>query len=302
MTAFASTTLRPGLLVSLKTSLTGNVQYSRATIEGEHITETGAARSAWETVRTVADPIEHEAGIKARGKARSVVTAVCAASSFGLLCPESAEDKLAEAIAEARRIAEDFNATATLSRISVFVITGRVARDDVEAVRAINSEVRQLLADMETGIRNLDVSAIREAANKTRELGAMLSPEAAAKVQTAIDTARATARAIVKAGETAGQAIDAEAIRKIAESRTAFLDLEEGADMKAPEAEARAIDLAPAEAPATGEEGAEAFQAPGEPGSLQAPNVAPVAPAISADDLEPVTIPAPAAATRLFEF
>lgn len=287
MNAFASTTLRPGLLVSLKTSLTGNVQYSRATIEGEHITETGAARSAWETVRTVSDPAEHERGIKARGKARSAVTAVCAQSSFGLLCPESAEGELAKAVSEARRIADEFNATATLSRISIFIITGRVARDDVEAVRAINSEVRQLLADMETGIRNLDAKAIRDAANKSRELGAMLSPDAAAKVQTAIDAARATARAIVKAGETAGQQIDAEAIRKIAEQRTAFLDIDGARDIEAPAVESRAVDFAPATGePATGEALA------GEPATVPAP----------APEFEPIgEIGAPAVATPRFE-
>jgi len=33
------------------------------------------------------DPAEHETAIKARGKARSVITGVCNASNFGLLCP-----------------------------------------------------------------------------------------------------------------------------------------------------------------------------------------------------------------------
>lgn len=254
MTSFTSNTLRPGLLVSLKTTISGNVQYTRATLESEHVTETGAARSAWETTRVISDPVEHERAIKARGKARTAVTSVCAASSFGLLCPEADEAKLEAAVIEARRIADEFNATAGLSRIRVYVITGRVARDDVEAVRAINSEVRQLLADMEAGIRNLDAKAIRDAANKSRQLGAMLSPDAAAKVQLAIDTARASARAIVKAGETAGQEIDAQAIRKIAEQRTAFLDLDEAGELAAPSMEGRAVDFVPAEAVEAGAE------------------------------------------------
>lgn len=276
-------TLRPGLLVSLKTTISGNVRYDRQTVESEHIIESGAAKSAWETTRIINDPEEHERAIKARGKARTAVTSICAQSSFGLLCPESAESDLEKAVAEARRIADEFNATATLSRIGVYVITGRVARDDVEAVRAINSEVRQLLADMETGIRNLDVKTIRDAANKSRELGAMLTPEAAAKVQEAIETARATARRIVKAGEQAGQEIDYQAIRKITEQRTAFLDMDDMKAIKAPEMESRAVDFEPAGEPETAPEAV--------------PETAP-----AALEFEPVTIAAPAVAAPALEF
>jgi hypothetical protein len=162
-----------------------------------------------------------------------------------LLCPETAEPELEAAIAEARRLAEAFNEEATLSRISVYVITGRIAQDDVEAVRAINSEVRDLLADMSKGIENLDVKRVREAASKAKGLGSMLSGEAEARVQIAIDTARSAARQIVKAGETASQEIDTRAIRKITEARTAFLDLSDADEIAAPTVEARGIDLEP---------------------------------------------------------
>jgi hypothetical protein len=240
-----TSTLRPGLLVSLKTTVSGNVSYTRQTIESEHITSEGEAKSAWETQRTVTDPKEHENAIKVRGKARSLISAVCATSAFGLLCPETAEPELEAAIAEARRLAEAFNEEATLSRISVYVITGRIAQDDVEAVRAINSEVRDLLADMSKGIENLDVKRVREAASKAKGLGSMLSGEAEARVQIAIDTARSAARQIVKAGETASQEIDTRAIRKITEARTAFLDLSDADEIAAPTVEARGIDLEP---------------------------------------------------------
>ncbi len=42
-------------------------------------------------------------------------------------------------------LADEFNATARLTRLYVNVIAGRIAPDDVEAVKAINSEVRDLL-------------------------------------------------------------------------------------------------------------------------------------------------------------
>lgn len=243
-------TLRPGLLVSLKTSLQGNVSYRTRDIEAEHDASDGTRRATWETDKTIRDPAEHEAGIKARSRARGLVTAVCSDSTFGLLCPELDRDALTRAMEQAREIADEFNRGATITRLSVNVIVGRVAADDVDAVRAINGEVRDLMDAMERGLRNLDVGMVRDAANKARELGAMLSPVAAARAQAAVEAARSAARRIVKAGETAAVAIDERTIRTIRESRTAFLDLDDGAEMVAPTPAAAALDFDPEPSPA----------------------------------------------------
>ena len=240
-----STTLRPGLLVSLKTSLAGNVRYTRQTVEEDHRVDGGALRGAWETTRVIMDPREHELAGKVRSRCRTIISAVCAQSAFGLLCPESDADRLVAAVKEARDLADEFNAQAQLSRLSVYVITGRVAPDDVEAVKAINSEVRELLASMEKGLANLDVKVVRDAADKAKQLGAMLTPDAAARIQIAIDAARSAARRIVKAGETAAQEIDQATLRKIAEQRTAFLDLDDAREVEAPTETGRGVDLAP---------------------------------------------------------
>ena len=113
----------------------------------------------------------------------------------------------------------------------------------MEAVRAINAEVRGLLEDMEAGLRKLDVEGVREAANKARALTAMLSPLAAERAQAAIDQVRKAARQIVKAGETAAYEIDQATLRTLQQSRAAFLDLEDAQDMAEPEVTGRAIDL-----------------------------------------------------------
>lgn len=244
MNTIVKSTLRPGLLVSLRTQLTGNVRYAKRTIEGEHITDDGAQKARWETERTVSDPVEHENGIKARSKARSVIAGVCSFSAFGLLCPESEADELDSAVAVARRIADDFNASASLTRLTVHVMTGRIAPDDVEAVKAINSEVRELMAEMEIGIERIDVKMIREAAGRAQALGAMLSTDAAAKVQIAVDAARKAARKLVKAGDQAATEIDRGALRKLEEMRTSFLDLDgTTGDMEVPVESGRAFDL-----------------------------------------------------------
>jgi hypothetical protein len=166
-----------------------------------------------------------------------------------LLCPEERADKLDEAIRDARKVADEFNGTAGLSRIDLYVMTGRVAQDDVEAVRAINSEVRDLMETMQSGVRNLDVKAVRTAANKARSLGQMLSADAGEKIKAAIEVARQSARKIAKAGEGVSQEIDLETVKKIETQRVAFLDLSGGDETSTvvPAAAARAIEFAPIE-------------------------------------------------------
>jgi len=240
-----TSTLRPGLLVSLNTSVRGNVSYAKEVIEGDHLTESGEKKAKWATERTIVDPAEHEAAIKVRSKVRSLITSVCAASAFGLLCPEDCADKLDRAMSAARKVADDFNLTAKLTRVHVYLIAGRIAPDDVEAVKAINAELRDLMADMEQGLKNCDVKVVREAASKAKELGSMLSPEAAGRTQVAIDAARSACKQIVAAGEQGAQEIDTAAINKIAAMRTMFLDLDEAKEITAPAADARAVDFEP---------------------------------------------------------
>jgi hypothetical protein len=240
-------TLRPGLIVSLKTSVRGNVRYTKRDIESEHTIESGALKAVWETERMVSDPEEFERAKVARGKARSLVTGICALSAFGLLCPENRAGDLEGAIAEARDVARQFNDSARLSKIDVYVITGRIAENDVEAIRAISSEIRDLIDDMARGVENLDAEAVRTAANKARNIGQMLSPEAARRVKDAIDAARSAARKIVKAGEQASTEIDVVALRAITEARTAFLDLDDvaAAVVESVAPASRAVDFEP---------------------------------------------------------
>lgn len=239
-------TLRPGLLVSLKTRLHGGVTYYKQVIESEKRDENGVERAKWQTEREIADRVEHDRGRKAQAEARACITAICTNTAFGLLCPEVEKENLDRAVEAARVIADRFNETAQLSRLSVYVIVGRVSADDVEAVKAINAEVRGLMEAMEQGVANTDVKAIREAANEAKRLGEMLSPEAAGRVTVAIEAARSAARRIVKSGEDAAQEVDRATIARITECRTSFLDLDDVREVAAPVAEARGgLDLLP---------------------------------------------------------
>lgn len=253
-------TLRPGLLVGLSTRVSGNVSYRKEDIEPERLLDDGSKRARWETEKRVEDAAEHEEAVKTRSKCRSLITGICARSNFGLLCPEDKAGVLWDRYTEALDLAAEFNRRASLTKIDVYIIAGRVAQDDVSAVRAINSEVSDLLATMEAGLQRLDVQVVRDAASRAKEIGAMLSPEAKDRLQGAIDAARSAARKIVKAAEEGAAEIDQATLAKIRQSRSGFLDLEDGETPVAqPEHTGRAIDLEPEEAPAALVAEAEAF-------------------------------------------
>lgn len=237
-------TLRPGLLVSLNTSIKGNVHYSKVDLEATHLDVNGEERAKWETERVITDPAEHDAAVKLRNQISNSVRAVCSQSAFGLLCREDNKQILTDAIDTARRLADEFNESASLTRISVNILYGRIAQDDVEAVRAIASELRDLMSDMQDGLATLNVKAVRDAANKARAIGEMLSDDAKSRLDVAITAARGAARQIAKAGETVGVAIDKRAIAQIDMARTSFLDIDiDAADIKAPVMNGRSLDL-----------------------------------------------------------
>lgn len=234
--------IRPGLLVSLRSTVRGGVSYQRRTIAPD--TRDGSTVVAsWETRREITDADEHARAVVARGAARTAIVRVCCASAFGLLCPQSREPELAGAIEEAEKIAAAFNATARFTRVEVFTLVGVIASDDAEAARAIGSEVRDLLDNMREAVASADVSAIREAAKKARDLSGMLSEDVRSKVSAAIAEVRGIARAIVKraesVSETAAESVRSVQLSKLDAARFAVLDL--GDEVGEPQSDVTAL-------------------------------------------------------------
>lgn len=218
--------------MSLKTAIRGGIDYQRAALDAPAPDAPEAEVTRWETTRTIADREEHARAVETRTHAVGCVRRVCLATSFGLLCPLSREDLLDAAIGEAREIADAFNQGARHSRIDVYVLRGRIAENDEESTRAIASEVRGLLDEMESGVRSLDVPSVRDAARRARELAQALDARSAERVGSAIDAARVAARAIVrrveKGGEAAAEVLASLNLGPVAAARFAFLDLSEG--------------------------------------------------------------------------
>lgn len=216
-------TIRPGLLVALRSTVTGGVHYQRTTLEES------AERERWETIRVIDDPEEHARAIKVRGAAIALVRAVCSRTSFGLLCPSNAESDLDKALNKARELTQQFNASATYTTVSIHALKGHIADNDTEAAEAIGAEVVALIESMNTAIDQLDPKAIRDAANKARQLQAVLSEDAAQTVGEAVKQARTAARAVVKRVEKGGET-GAEVLRDLSrgaidKARMAFLDM-----------------------------------------------------------------------------
>lgn len=238
-------TLRPGLLVSLKTGIAGNVSYRKTALA--HSLQGKTDLTEWETLRKIADVEEHRRAVAVRSDATYTVKRVCADTAFGLLCAEENADKLTAAIAEARSKVDAFNREARITRLTFYVITGRVEADDAEAIRSIRSEVASMMIAMERGVQALNADAVRDAAKRARAVATMLSDDGRLQVERTVALARDAASKIAaaaRAGESAAGVIDAEALASIIAARTSFLDLDDdGQGIVTPVTPGRALDL-----------------------------------------------------------
>ncbi len=241
-----TSTLRPGLLVLLKTSMRGNVRHDRRN-KRNVTTATGADVKEWETTRTVFDPEEHDRASKVRQKARNLIATACVTTSFGLLCLKENVAELEAARLEARRLVREFNRTAKISRVRVYVMASEMADNDADAMQAVAAEVADIIEQMQKGVRELKPDAIRAAAAQALKVGQMLLPNQQERIKETVAIARATARGYVKAGEVAARVVDELAIQALQSKRTHFLDMSDMPDMEPVKPIGRAVSYVPDE-------------------------------------------------------
>lgn len=201
-----------GILVSLKTSVSGGVTYTRRDLE--EVVQGRNVVSRWETTKLVRDQDELRRATEARNRASYTVRRVCTHTSFGLVCPASRAADLDAAIVEARRIAEEHNASARFSRVEIHVLCGRVDGSSPEAIRAIASELGEILSGLTSATERLDVPAMREAASRALQIVGLLPDDLAAEIRRMVDAARTAARA-VKRGDAADTEPVLSAVRRI---------------------------------------------------------------------------------------
>lgn len=226
--------IKPSYLVSLKSTLSGGISYKRIDLDAKKSKDKSEV-TMWETTRVIDDKEEHERAVKARGKAVSLIRAICVPSSFGLICPLYRSDEFDKAVTEAKEVINEFNKDANHTKIDIFVLKGEIASSDEEAVRAISSEIVSLVEEMQAGIDKLDVKMIRDAANKARNTLAALGDEQSKIVNEAVIQARHAARKIVKQIEKNGENVDAVMAEikrnELDRARAAFIDYSENEEI-----------------------------------------------------------------------
>lgn len=245
-------TLRPGLLVSLRTKIHGGVDYDKRMLPPPDLAaQETASVKRWETTRTIADPEEWDKAVKVRSDARGLIVRACCYSDFGLLCPDNKEEELDAAIVQAREMIAEHNKGARRSQISLYVIAGRVAQDDVEATRAIGAEIRETVEAMRVAIAKADPEAIRTEATRARQLAGMLSDAAKGRVDEAVSQARKAARELAKrvskGGEDAATVLQGIAVDALKAEHFAFLDTSDLETVQPEAIAAPAVDLGEAQ-------------------------------------------------------
>jgi hypothetical protein len=319
------TTIRPGILVAFRTAIAGGVEYRRVDLDappdaGEVAADPNAPAPAveikkevtrWETTKILTDAEEHKLATQIRNSAVRDVRKVCSETTFGLLCPQAQETALDEAFATARAKVDTFNAGARFTRIQINMLKGRIASTDEEAVKAITAEVGAMVRQIDRAVKSLEPEAIRAAAKRAAEIGAILGDDDKARLSEAIKAARTAATQIARAdklGQKASFVLATEQQEAIDRARWAFLDLDDAPAEEAGEALPAAdlartagldLDDAPEERAAPEESGiAPVVETRGiDLDDAPAAEVTPAAPMLAALDIEPdAPPPAPAEA------
>lgn len=243
-------TLQPGYLVALSVRCDGGIKYTRVDLDADKKEGDTAAVERWETTKVVDNPEEHQRARKVQSKCGSIIRSVCTHTAFGLLCPEAKLKQLQEAITEAKSLADKHNSSEenTTTTIGVYVMLGKVAQTDQEAARAIASEMRALVDEMEAGIGAGNVDAARKAASEALKMGKMLDEATNKKVSAAVEEVRAAAKEMTRkimAGEDRAAVVAKIKLDAVKSARFAFLDMDAPAPAgeRLPGVAARVVDL-----------------------------------------------------------
>lgn len=236
--------LRPGFMVALHSICKGGVQYESlphdAEVVGDRLTQ------RLESLKTVEDIREHEEAVRIRGLAAYQIRKFCGKTPFGLMCSEDNEAELDAGVVVAKGMTETFNATSSFTKISLYVLKGRISTTDEQSVKAIAGEMRSLLNEVEEAIRDLDPVKIREALTKVDQVNQLLVVEEQERVSVALEMARKAAREIKKTISKQGAeyidvAVDYRLqLAALQEAGKGFLDYEDPVVI-APENEAPAV-------------------------------------------------------------
>jgi hypothetical protein len=228
--------MKPGILVDLGTTVTGGVHYQREEID-EHVEEDGTEVVEWNTKRMMEDAEEHREAARLRSQIVRLFYAICTKTGRGaLLCPDSREDELNEAIGKAHEIADEFNAKASYTFVDFDIFKGRISETDEENTRALANQIKRMLDDIDEGVRGCDPKLIRDARNRAKKISQMIDNGQARRVtaaaEAATEAANQIAKRVIREGENGEKVIADLKLDAIRKARFSFLDTGKAINVK----------------------------------------------------------------------
>ena len=142
--------LKAGYLVSLKTSVTGGIEYLRFNREANASADTpGAVEETFTTKKLTMNPEEHKAAIQVRSKAVYAIRKVAADTPFGYMVPLEQRAALEAALVEAKSYVAAFNAEAKHTYVSFRMVKGLIDDGDHDTALAIAQEAIDALTTLQ---------------------------------------------------------------------------------------------------------------------------------------------------------
>lgn len=190
--------VRPGLLVSMRTSIKGGVSYRREDLVDE--IEGEGTRTEWKTEKKVENADEYTRARRLRARVVTLIGGACVKTAFTYICPLENEALLDERIAEAQAACDAFNEEAVHSQVTFDLMRGRYMEDTKETVQAVRREIHELLEELNSALKAGEVQSIRDVAARATQMGRLLEEgtEARSALERAVKESRRVAGQLVK--------------------------------------------------------------------------------------------------------
>lgn len=192
--------IRPGVLVTLRSSVQGGVYYDReemAVDQDAGGAESGGSTRVWKTTQRVPDPEEYARAKRVRGRAVSAIWNRSVKTVYGLICTDDDKPALDEAIKKAMDEVQAFNAGAKHTKVTLNVLRPRLVLG--ETSEAIAAETSEAVDALDASVESGDVQAIRKAANEAAEISRLLDGGLRERIVQKVKAAREAATAAAAA-------------------------------------------------------------------------------------------------------
>jgi hypothetical protein len=161
--------IEPCILVSDALSVERGVTYHRRDISKE-VHSDGSEDATWQTDRHYKNREEAKEAERVYAKARQRIRSQSLYTEIGFVCPMSKQTELANAIAEARQIVDDFNAKARHCHVHFRVVCTRIEPNNVDGAATLQDTLTKSVSEIRNALQNFDPKKARDVLSSTKEL------------------------------------------------------------------------------------------------------------------------------------